>query len=123
MLEIKEYVKAESLEQAFELNQKRTNQIIGGMLWMKMGDHRIQTAIDLSGLGLDTIEEDETQFSIGCMTSLRQLELHEGLNRQCGFPGGRSDRDRTGSSYPHRLRGDDSCLFRADPVQNHAHHV
>jgi len=32
MLEIKEYVKAESLEQAFELNQKRTNQIIGGML-------------------------------------------------------------------------------------------
>jgi len=81
MLEIKEYVKAESLEQAFELNQKRTNQIIGGMLWMKMGDHRIQTAIDLSGLDLDTIEEDETQFSIGCMTSLRQLELHEGLNR------------------------------------------
>lgn len=81
MLEIKEYVKAESLEQAFELNQKRTNQIIGGMLWMKMGDHRIQTAIDLSGLGLDTIEEDETQFSIGCMTSLRQLELHEGLNQ------------------------------------------
>ncbi len=71
MLEIKEYVKAESLEQAFELNQKRTNQIIGGMLWMKMGDHRIQTAIDLSGLGLDTIEEDETQFSIGCMTSLQ----------------------------------------------------
>ena len=45
MLKIKEYVKAESLEQAFELNQKRTNQIIGGMLWMKMGDHRIQTAI------------------------------------------------------------------------------
>ena len=72
---------AESLEQAFELNQKRTNQIIGGMLWMKMGDHRIQTAIDLSGLGLDTIEEDEMQFSIGCMTSLRQLELHEGLNQ------------------------------------------
>lgn len=81
MLKIKEYVKVESLEQAFELNQKRTNQIIGGMLWMKMGDHRIQTAIDLSGLGLDTIEEDETQFSIGCMTSLRQLELHEELNQ------------------------------------------
>ncbi len=80
MLEIKEYVKAESLEQAYELNQKRTNQVLGGMLWMKMGDHRIQTAIDLSGLGLDTIEEDETQFSIGCMATLRQLELHEGLN-------------------------------------------
>ena len=35
MLKIKEYVKAESLEQAYELNQKRTNRIIGGMLWMR----------------------------------------------------------------------------------------
>ncbi len=35
MLKIKEYVKAESLEQAYELNQKRTNCILGGMLWLK----------------------------------------------------------------------------------------
>lgn len=81
MLEIKEYVKAETLAQAYELNQKKTNQIIGGMLWMKLGDHRIQTAIDLSGLGLDTIEETPEEFSIGCMVSLRQLELHEGLEQ------------------------------------------
>ena len=41
MLKIKEYVKAESLEQAYELNQKRTNCILGGMLWLKMStDHR-----------------------------------------------------------------------------------
>lgn len=81
MLEIKEYVKVESLAQAYELNQKKSNQIIGGMLWMKMGNHRIQTAIDLSGLGLDTIEETPEEFSIGCMVSLRQLELHEGLEK------------------------------------------
>ena len=81
MLEIKEYIKAESLEQAYELNQKKSNQIIGGMLWMKMGNHRIQTAIDLSGLGLDMIEETEEAFSIGCMVTLRQMELHEGLNQ------------------------------------------
>ena len=31
MLKIKEYVKAESLEQAYELNQKKTNCVIGGM--------------------------------------------------------------------------------------------
>ena len=36
MLKIKEYVKAESLEQAYELNQKKTNCVIGGMLWLKM---------------------------------------------------------------------------------------
>ena len=76
MLEIKEYIQAENLEQAYELNQKKSNRIIGGMLWMKMGDHRIQTAIDLSGLGLDTIEETEDFFFIGCMVTLRQIELH-----------------------------------------------
>ena len=53
MLKIKQYVKAESLEQAYELNQKKTNRIVGGMLWLKMSTAQIQTAIDLSGLGLD----------------------------------------------------------------------
>lgn len=84
MLTIKEYVKVSSLEQAYELNQKRTNRIIGGMLWMKMGKGRIQTAIDLSGLGLDTIEETEDEFIIGCMATLRQLECHDGLAEWSG---------------------------------------
>ena len=80
MLKIKEYVKAESLEQAYELNQKKTNCVIGGMLWLKMVTRNVQKAIDLSGLGLDQIEEDDEKFSIGAMVTLRQIELHEGLN-------------------------------------------
>ena len=80
MLKIKQYVKAESLEQAYELNQKKTNRIVGGMLWLKMSTAQIQTAIDLSGLGLDQIEETEDAWKVGCMVSLRDLELHEGLN-------------------------------------------
>ena len=80
MLKIKEYVKAESLEQAYELNQKRTNCILGGMLWLKMSNRNVQKAIDLSGLGLDQIEETEDEFRIGCMTTLRELECHEALN-------------------------------------------
>ena len=81
MIKIKEYVMAESLEQAYELNQKKRNCIIGGMLWLKMGNRMVPTTIDLSNLGLNTIEENEEEFSIGCMTTLRQLEQHEGLNR------------------------------------------
>ena len=73
MLKIKQYVKAESLEQAYELNQKKTNRIVGGMLWLKMSTAQIQTAIDLSGLGLDQIEESEEEFSIGCMVTLRRV--------------------------------------------------
>lgn len=80
MLTIRNYVKAKSLSEAYELNQKRTNRIIGGMLWMKMSSNSIQTAIDLSDLGLDTIEETKESFSIGCMVTLRQLEQHQGLN-------------------------------------------
>ncbi len=80
MIKIKNYKKVENLEEAWELNQKRTNRIIGGMLWVKMSDANVQTAIDLSGLGLDQIEETEEEFRIGCMVTLRQMELHEGLS-------------------------------------------
>ena len=79
-----EYVKAESLEEAYQLNQKKSNVLLGGMMWLKMGSNYKSAAIDLSGLGLDYIEEDEEEFRIGCMCSLRSLELHEGLNRYFG---------------------------------------
>ena len=80
MLRIKEYVKAASLEEAYELNQKRSNRVLGGMLWMRMSDVQVQKAIELSGLGLDTIEETDTEFIIGAMVTLRELELHSALN-------------------------------------------
>ena len=80
MLKIKNYIKAESLEQAYELNQKRTACVLGGMVWLKMGNRNIMTAIDLSGLGLDTITETEEAFVIGCMTPLHALETHKELN-------------------------------------------
>ena len=59
MITIKDYKKASSLEEAYELNQKRTNRIIGGMLWTKMSSANINTVIDISGLGLDKIEEND----------------------------------------------------------------
>ena len=77
---IREYKRAESLEEAWQLNQKKSNRVLGGMVWLKMGKMQIGTAIDLSGLGLDTIEETGEEFRIGCMCTLRMLETHEGLN-------------------------------------------
>lgn len=81
MISIQNYVRPQSLEEAWTLNQSRRNRIIGGMLWLKMGSGRVNTAIDLCDLGLDTIEESDEQFSIGAMVSLRQLENCESLNR------------------------------------------
>lgn len=80
MLKIKNYVKAKSLAEAYELNQKKTACILGGMVWLKMSDKTVSTAIDISGLGLDTITETEEEFVIGAMTSLRDLEIHPGLD-------------------------------------------
>lgn len=80
MINIQKIVRAGSLEEAYQLNQNRQNLIIGGMLWLKMGKGNVNTAIDLCDLGLDGIEENEEQFSIGAMATLRQIELHEGLN-------------------------------------------
>lgn len=81
MFKARNYVKAQSLEEAFLLNQKKSTLIIGGMLWVKMASYNKMTVVDLSDLGLDGIEETEEEFRIGCMCTLRKLEVHEGLNR------------------------------------------
>ena len=80
MMTIREYKRAESLEEAWQLNQKKQNRILGGMIWLKMENINVGTAIDLSGLGLDTIEETDEGFAIGAMVTLRQLEFHPGLD-------------------------------------------
>ncbi len=79
MLTIREYRRAESLEEAWQLNQKKNNRILGGMIWLNVQKLSIGTAIDLGGLSLDKIEEDSNQFKIGAMVTLRQLEIHPGL--------------------------------------------
>lgn len=79
MMTIREYARPATLEEAWQLNQKKPNRVLGGMLWLKMEKINVGTAIDLSGLGLDTIEETDEGFSIGAMVTLRQIELHPGL--------------------------------------------
>ncbi len=80
MITIQKYVRAQSLEEAWQLNQKKRNRILGGMLWLRLGKGSVNTAIDLCDLNLNTIEETEEQFSIGAMVTLRDLETHDGLN-------------------------------------------
>ena len=80
MMTIREYKKAESLEEAWQLNQKKQNRVLGGMIWLKMENINVGTAIDLSALGLDTIEETDTEIIIGAMATLRDLETSAALN-------------------------------------------
>lgn len=80
MITVQNYVRAKSLEEAWQLNQNKRNRLLGGMLWLRLGKGSVHTAIDLCDLGLDTIEEAEDQFSIGAMATLRDIETHAGLN-------------------------------------------
>ncbi len=80
MITIQKYVRAQSLEEAWQLNQSKRNRIVGGMLWMRLSKGSINTAIDLCDLGLDFINETEEEFSIGASATLRDLEKHEGIN-------------------------------------------
>lgn len=82
MITIQNYLRAESPEQAYALNQMKNNLILGGMMWSRLGKRSIHTAIDLSGLGLDKIEEKDDKFIIGAMVSLRDLEKNDKLDEQ-----------------------------------------
>ena len=84
MARYQSYVIAQTLEEAYALNQKKSSVIVGGNMWLRMCGLKKQTAIDLSALGLDSIEETEDAFLVGSMVTLRMLETHERLNSETG---------------------------------------
>ncbi|MGL4989924.1 MAG: FAD binding domain-containing protein [Sarcina sp.] len=83
MFTVKEYVKPSSLDEAYTLlQQNKKNTILGGLLWLRMGNKAINKGIDLSGLEIDKIEETDDEFIIGAMVSLRELEVNTELNNK-----------------------------------------
>ena len=81
MIHFKEYVKPTDLSEAYKLNQAKSAVLAGGFCFLRTGNRSIKTLIDLSGVLTDGIEELHEAFRIGAMTTLRDLENHEGLNR------------------------------------------
>ena len=79
IITFQKYERPQTLDEAWELNQKKRNRIVAGTIWMKMGTHSFGTAIDLCDLGLNQIEENDEEFRIGAMVTLRQMEKHPGL--------------------------------------------
>lgn len=82
MYVIRNYVRPQTLEEAAELNRKRSTTLLAGGIWLHMGDKRIATAADLTGLGLEQIERTDDEYRIGAMASLRELEIHPELNKR-----------------------------------------
>ena len=84
MAQYKNYVIAQTLDEAYALNAKKSTVIVAGNMWLRMCGMRRQTVLDLSALGLDYIKEDEQGFTIGAMTTLRTMETHPALNAAFG---------------------------------------
>ena len=61
MIRASEYVKPSTLEEAYQLCQKRSSVAAGGMMWLKMENINKQRIVDLSGLGLEGIQENEEE--------------------------------------------------------------
>ncbi|MGI6030493.1 MAG: FAD binding domain-containing protein [Eubacteriales bacterium] len=75
MFTMREYARPASLEEAYALLKKsRNNVVLGGCMWLRLGRKKIGVGVDLTGLGLDTIERQGMWIAIGGTATLRQVE-------------------------------------------------
>jgi probable selenate reductase FAD-binding subunit len=81
ILNIKEYFKPSHLDEAYELLQQKKGVVIGGGAFLHLGKRDIDAVVDISGLGLDYINEDGGFIHIGAMATLREIE-ESGLLKQ-----------------------------------------
>ena len=84
MLHILNYERPQTLEEAYQLRQKKGSAVLGGTGWLRLGEHTLRTAIDLSGLGLRYIKDEGDSFLLGAYTTLRDLETSVPLNEAFG---------------------------------------
>lgn len=81
MFTLLEFFQPETLEDAYnKLVARKTNTILGGCAFLKMGSKRICTGIDLSKLNLNYINETDNYIEIGASTTFRDIETNETLN-------------------------------------------
>ncbi|NMM63792.1 FAD-binding protein [Clostridium sp. P21] len=75
MFTILDLVQPETIDEAYRmLTDKKSNTILGGCAFLRMGAKRIGTAIDLSKLNLNYIKEDNEYIEVGAMTTFRDIE-------------------------------------------------
>ncbi|EQG75574.1 FAD binding domain in molybdopterin dehydrogenase family protein [Clostridioides difficile DA00165] len=85
MFTVMDIVQPDTVEEAYSiLNKRKTNQVIGGSAFLRMGKKRIGTGIELSKLNLDYIKEYEDYVEIGSMTTFRTLETSSIIKNNFG---------------------------------------
>ncbi len=82
MIRIRNLNKPKTMEEAWEIysNKNKAKLIAGGAFLRLSTDLYIGEAVDLFDLNLNGIKETEDAFTVGAMTTLRQLETDSALN-------------------------------------------
>ncbi len=80
MLEILDYVRPKSLEEAYRLlNEVEGAELLGGTTYARLSDRTIKLAIDLQDVGINFIREEEDYIVIGAMARLANVQFHDSI--------------------------------------------
>lgn len=83
MIQIKDFIRPKSLEEAaMALSSNRNAAIVGGGAFLRLGSKNISTAVDLSGLELNTLVDEGDKLIIGAMVTFGQLERSHDMKAQ-----------------------------------------
>jgi CO/xanthine dehydrogenase FAD-binding subunit len=83
-MQIQDYVRPASLDEAYSLLTERKAMVIGGGAWTRMNTRSVDLAVDLGKLELRYITEEKKRFEIGAMTTARDLETNAELEKAFG---------------------------------------
>lgn len=81
MIKFKEYIKPNTLEEAYDLLTTRNSEIIGGGAFLRLSNRKIDVAIDLIDANLDFVKETSDSVEIGSMVVISEFEENPVLSK------------------------------------------
>lgn len=85
MIKLDNYVKAESIDEAYHILQdNKDNYLLGGGIYLNLLPKKVNTLINIDDLGLSYIEDKEDTIEIGALTTFRELETSKVLEKYYG---------------------------------------
>lgn len=82
MFTLVDIAQPQTIEEAYNiLTANKSNTVLGGCAFLRLGAAKIKTAIDLSNLNLNAIKELDDKIEIGAMTTFRDIETSLVLNQ------------------------------------------
>ena len=85
MLAFMKVLQPKTVEEAYEMAVKnKTAPMLAGGCWLRLGRRTWPAVIDMAGLDLRYVREEENEFVIGAMATQGDVERFEPLQRFCG---------------------------------------